>query len=399
MITWVKSYPVEIYLRVKGKDVHNNTLSPLLFNFALEGILPHLMSSSIGYKLSNDTSVSTLGYADDIGKTKDYIQKALNLFMEFAEWAYPAPTALPGLPCVGEGTGSTYRESKGPLDFALDAATMTKTLKCLSSRDPIVSAVAWDQVGQSIHKRTGNKPQHLCDNFLNSPSIRGESALGGTLDFGSRSGGHIIEVVMFNCPERGIEVESFQILSTFTGNFDLFYPNTISCNSLVRVCIPCSVCNISVPFLRMSYGGAYLAELTFYDDRSCPEVESTTTITTWVSAPPTDAILTASKPPTDAIPTDTITTASKPPTDAEFPCSSPLILASVIIIATIILIVVQIVIFKYQMTRRGIQKTVLTPGAEIGPLYEDMDVAMATNPQGFNENQLKIKENASYGMV
>ena len=181
------------------------------------------------------------------------------------------------------------------------------------------------------------------------------------IDFGSRSGGHIIEVVMFNCPERGIEVESFQILSTFTGNFDLFYPNAISCNSLVTVCIPCSVCNISVPFLRMSYGGAYLAELTFYDDRSCPEVESTTTITT---APPT-----ASKPTTDTANVEV--------------CSTPLILASVIstiLVATTVIIIVQIVICKHnkpKLTHSGIPKMAPIPGAEVGPLYEDMDGGVA----------------------
>ena len=82
--SWTRDLPVGVGIK------QGCPLSPLLFNFALEGILPHLMSSSVGYKLSNDTSVSTLGYADDIcmvGKTKDDIQKALHLFMEFAEWA------------------------------------------------------------------------------------------------------------------------------------------------------------------------------------------------------------------------------------------------------------------------------------------------------------------------
>ena len=201
-------------------------------------------------------------------------------------------------------------------------------------------------------------------------------ATGGMdIDFGSRSGGHIIEVVMFNCPERGIEVESFQILSTFTGNFDLFYPNAISCNSLVTVCIPCSVCNISVPFLRMSYGGAYLAELTFYDDRSCPEVESTTTITT--------ATPTASKPTTDTKSTELELQSLATITANVEVCSTPLILASVIstiLVATTVIIIVQIVICKHnkpKLTHSGIQKMAPIPGAEVGPLYEDMDGGVA----------------------
>ena len=298
--SWTRDLPVGVGIK------QGCPLSPLLFNFALEGILPHLMSSSVGYKLSNDTSVSTLGYADDIcmvGKTKDDIQKALHLFMEFAEWAclrinprkcgclsaingskrgcyiepysplagadhipalkwedaykhlgVPVQRSRQGDPrtslqeevlsIVAKILGSrltdwqkldaintfalskmTYQLSAAMLNRgwaekldaevrrkikrsfglpmrtagaffhlpqrmgglgvrsmldSLDAATVTKTLKCLSSTDPIVSAVAWDQVGQSIHKRTGNKPQHLCDvlTFLNSPPVRGESARG-----------------------------------------------------------------------------------------------------------------------------------------------------------------------------------------------------------------------------
>ncbi len=197
-------------------------------------------------------------------------------------------------------------------------------------------------------------------------------------------------MVMLNCPERGIQVDAIQILSTFTGNSDLFHPIATSCNSLVRVCMPCSTCNTTVPFLRMSFGGAYLAELTFYDDRSCPVAECTKSVTT----PPvlqTDANSTTpeslSLPTTNTTPSDTSPESPTLPTTITTPfnleeCSTLLILAAVAtavltaLLATAVSILVQIAICKCKTVKQtqGKAHAQVTPtGAEMGALYEDMD--------------------------
>ena len=84
-----------------------------------------------------------------------------------------------------------------------------------------------------------------------------------------------IEVVMFNCPQWGIGVETIQVIEpstpVFTINFD---PTTTSCNSLVRFCLPARV-SMQVIILRFypSPGSdwVHIAEVTFWkDDNICP---------------------------------------------------------------------------------------------------------------------------------
>ncbi len=200
-------------------------------------------------------------------------------------------------------------------------------------------------------------------------------------------------MVMLNCPERGIQVDAIQILSTFTGNSDLFHPIATSCDSLVRVCMPCSTCNTTVPFLRMSFGGAYLAELTFYDDRSCPVAECTESVTT-SPVLQTDANSTTpespSLPTSNTTPSDTSSTIPEPPslpTTITTPsnleeCSTFLILVAVAtailtaLLATAVSVLVQIAICKCKTVKQtqGKARAQATPtGAEMGVLYEDMD--------------------------
>jgi hypothetical protein len=93
-----------------------------------------------------------------------------------------------------------------------------------------------------------------------------------------------IELVMFNCPEKGISVQTITILSaplslSTLGAFNV--PNITSCDSLVRVCIPVSTTD---PVIALRFNPppgstwVHLAEVEFYGNGStCPSDTITTT--------------------------------------------------------------------------------------------------------------------------
>ena len=65
-------------------------LSPLLFNFVLEGVLPLLSKRTFGYTFSNGSKVNVLAFADDlclVGDSGNELQDALDLLQVFLEWA------------------------------------------------------------------------------------------------------------------------------------------------------------------------------------------------------------------------------------------------------------------------------------------------------------------------
>ena len=84
-----------------------------------------------------------------------------------------------------------------------------------------------------------------------------------------------LEVMMFNCPQWGIGVETIEVIELSTTVFTINVDHTItSCNSLVRLCLPARV-SVQVIILRFypSPGSdwVYLAEVTFWnDDNMCP---------------------------------------------------------------------------------------------------------------------------------
>ncbi len=86
-----------------------------------------------------------------------------------------------------------------------------------------------------------------------------------------------VEVVMFNCPEWGISVDSITLnesTTTTATNLATVSPNITSCDSLVRVCISGPV-NLELLTLRFQLSSAstwvHLAEVTFYEaNPTCP---------------------------------------------------------------------------------------------------------------------------------
>ena len=105
-----------------------------------------------------------------------------------------------------------------------------------------------------------------------------------------------IEVVMFNCPIRGIGTNNIAILAVgyLTGNIEL-NQNSTSCDYLVRVCADATLSTtsqiITLNFNNM-YPRLYVAEISFYSNmnRQCSPVGP---ITTSVIATTTSVLTTA----------------------------------------------------------------------------------------------------------
>ena len=139
-----------------------------------------------------------------------------------------------------------------------------------------------------------------------------------------------VELVMFNCPEWGISVQSISIRDVdgivIGSSGDL---NSItSCDSLVRLCVPATDINplvVTVQFdLDTGSNWVHLAEVTIYnDDTTCPPNTTTVnTATTTATAaqmtlpPPTTptTATTATQKMTTATPNSHITTQQTPTT-------------------------------------------------------------------------------------
>ncbi len=78
------------------------------------------------------------------------------------------------LPSHSGGMGLCSAEDR------LESAMVTRSLKCLVSKDRLVSDLAWDQLAATITKRTGSPPRDVTEvlSFLHSPGPKGEYAKG-----------------------------------------------------------------------------------------------------------------------------------------------------------------------------------------------------------------------------
>ena len=66
------------------------------------------------------------------------------------------------------------------MEDSLEAAMITRVLKCLVSKDLLISNLAWDQVRATITKRTGEPPQDIQQvlTFFHTPPPPGEYSKG-----------------------------------------------------------------------------------------------------------------------------------------------------------------------------------------------------------------------------
>ena len=120
-----------------------------------------------------------------------------------------------------------------------------------------------------------------------------------------------VEVIMFNCPEWGISVQSISlrdndgIVIGSSGDMN----SITSCDSLVRLCVPATAINPLVVTVQFDLGNdsnwMHLAEVTFYDDSTtCPP----DTITTDIPLCPTTPTTTTQEMTTSTTPTTPTTT-------------------------------------------------------------------------------------------
>lgn len=63
-----------------------------------------------------------------------------------------------------------------------------------------------------------------------------------------------VEIVIFNCPEWGISVESIEISVNRREPYYTIFPNTTSCHSLVRLCTDTELSNLTVIFITFTFG-------------------------------------------------------------------------------------------------------------------------------------------------
>ena len=167
-------------------------------------------------------------------------------------------------------------------------------------------------------------------------------------NFADTPGGRL-EVVMFNCPEKGISVPTIRISTSVN---TLFIVDIISCDSLVRVCTPITATHdqpsITLEFVTgATFDMVYLAEVTFYAASSaltCPPGTIITTAPpdTIITTAPPDTIITTGPPDnmiTTAVGTDGTTMTTTPPPD------TTMAMGSIITSVTIPVVVVICVVF------------------------------------------------------
>ena len=152
-----------------------------------------------------------------------------------------------------------------------------------------------------------------------------------------------VELVMFNCPEMGISVQSISlrdddgIVRGSSGDLS----SITSCDSLVRLCVPATAIDprvVTVQFdLDTDSNWVHLAEVTFYDDNTtCPP---DTTITTEINT----ATHTNTPPHPTTPTTTTIATQGMTPNDATTPdkdkADESVIIPVVVVICVVFMIV------------------------------------------------------------
>ena len=156
-----------------------------------------------------------------------------------------------------------------------------------------------------------------------------------------------IEVVMFNCPQWGVGVQTIQVFVQNSIELTFDVAPITSCDSLVRVCLPyrirTSIPNFALRFLLSPDSDwVYLAEVTFWGNNS--------------TCPP-DIVITL--PPTPP-PTSLITGTSQelePTTENTLPRSVDTTVIAVVIVLIVLLLLVGVVVVVLVLWRCRHQHT------------------------------------------
>ncbi len=104
-------------------------------------------------------------------------------------------------------------------------------------------------------------------------------------DFTNSVGVRRVEMVLFNCPEWGISVQSIALLVNGSFSFaGIVIPTVTSCDSLVRVCMgDLNINGRALTFILGIVNWVHIAEVTFYESSpTCPPE----TIITMPTPPP-----------------------------------------------------------------------------------------------------------------
>ena len=127
-----EGYTTDIPIRAGIKQ--GCPLSPLLFNLALEALLPILNTCSTGYTLESGTTVKQLVFADDlclVATTKSDIEGQLALVKEFCDWSGLSLNIRKCgcLSAINSSSRGRYVEPFSPAfgDSTIPAQTLTST--------------------------------------------------------------------------------------------------------------------------------------------------------------------------------------------------------------------------------------------------------------------------------
>ena len=164
-----------------------------------------------------------------------------------------------------------------------------------------------------------------------------------------------LEVMMFNCPEKGISASTIRVSTSSpagstTRLMVVVIANT-SCDSLVRVCTPIATTQPSITlefFSSRASHMVYLAEVTFYADTSASTCPPDTVVTTDGTTTTTPNTTTPNTPPPN-------TTAPNTTTAIESSITS--VIAPVVVVICVVFMIVGIMAavfirWKYKTSHR-----------------------------------------------
>ena len=161
---------------------------------------------------------------------------------------------------------------------------------------PTLTGLDGDMWASQLHtlQRTTSTRATILFDFTSTPGYVGLSASGR------------LEVVMFNCPEKGISASTIRVstsLSPSVSPTPLMNVNIdiTSCDSLVTMCTPIATTQPSITLEFATSDMVYLAEMTFYAASSastCPLETIITTDGTTTTTPPGTTTLNTTTPDT-----------------------------------------------------------------------------------------------------